>query len=58
MREIGPIEKALAAVERLERELRTVKAELAASLPDDGSHHQDWITHPVTGKRITIRRSK
>ena len=58
MKQVGPIERTIAAVERMELELRVLKEELAAYLPDDGSHRQDWFRHPVTGTKVTVRRAK
>lgn len=56
MREIGPIERAIAVVEKFERDLRLLKQELAAQLPDRPDVQRDWITNPITGKRVKIKK--
>jgi len=56
MREVGPVEKAIAAIERFEREMKLIKMELAAELPEEPTERQDWLTHPITGERVKIKR--
>ncbi|WP_419659686.1 hypothetical protein [Desulfosarcina variabilis] len=58
MREITPIERMLALIEKFEHELELMKAEVAAYLPEDGHPVQDWITDPLTGERRYIKRKK
>jgi hypothetical protein len=56
MREIGPIERALVMLEKHEREIALLKAELAAHLPnDDGGGRKDYFHDPLTGKRRYFR---
>ncbi|BBO76921.1 hypothetical protein DSCW_43380 [Desulfosarcina widdelii] len=56
MREASPIERAMFMLEQFEKEIRLMKAELAAYLPDDDRPVQNWITDPLTGKRRYIKR--
>ena len=56
MREVTPFERALSMLEKFEREIALMKAEIAAHLPDDGHKPQDWLTDPLTGERRQIKR--
>jgi hypothetical protein len=56
MREVTPVEKALYLLEKFEREIQLMRAELSAYLPDDDRPAQNWITNPLTGKRRYIKR--
>ena len=58
MREISPIERALAMLERHQREIALMQDELAAYLPADDSPVQNWIVNPLTGEKRYIKKCK
>jgi hypothetical protein len=57
MREVTPIERAICTIERFQRELDLIKAELCAYLPDDDKPVKNWITDPFTGERLYFKRN-
>jgi len=56
LRKVGAIEKAISALERFEQEIRLLKQELSAYLPNESAGAKNFITHPVTGEKIFIKR--
>lgn len=58
MREIGPVEKAFAMIERFEAEVKLLKAELASFLPSGPPKTHMHIVDPITSKKWAIKRSK
>jgi len=57
MREVSPLERALLMLEKHEKELALLKAELSALLPDEQRPVRDWIQDPLTGARRYLKRS-
>ena len=58
MREVTPIDRALLILDEFEKQILHLKAELSAYLPNDEHPVQDWITDPLTKKRLYFTRQK
>jgi hypothetical protein len=59
LKEVGPIERAIGTIQRLERELALVKAELAAYLPEaEPVKTKGYLVDPVTGRKHYIKRKQ
>ena len=56
MKETTPLERALFLLERFQREVSLMQAELSAHLPADDSPARDWIADPLTGKKRYIKK--
>jgi hypothetical protein len=56
LKTIGPIERALALVERQQREMDLLKAELLALVAEEDRPRRSYFLDPLTGEKRYIRR--